>query len=47
MAIGEKVVPKIPELTHQIKGHLIKKIKENPKIVTERYIVKNGKMQKI
>jgi len=47
MAIGEKVEAKIPELTHQIKGHLVKKIKENPKIVTERYIIKNGKMQQI
>jgi len=47
IAIGEKVVPKIPELTHQIKGHLVKKIKENPKIIKERYIVKNGKIQQI
>jgi len=47
MAIGEKVVPKIPELTHQIKGHLVKKIKENPKIVTDRFIVKDGKIKQL
>ena len=47
MAISEKVVPNAPELTHQIKGHLIKKIKENPRIVQDRYTVKNGKIQQI
>lgn len=47
MAIGEKVVPKIPELTHQIKGHLIKKIKENPNIVNDRFIVKDGKIKQL
>ena len=47
MAIGEKVVPKIPELTYQIKGHLIKKIKENPSIVKDRYIVKDVKIKQL
>lgn len=47
MAIGEKVVPNIPELTHQIKGHLIKKIKENPNILRDRFIVKNGKTKQL
>ena len=47
MAIGEKVVPKIPELTYEIKGHLIKKIKENPNIVKDRFIVKEGKIKQL
>lgn len=47
MAIGEKPYHKILETSKQIENHLFKKVVENPNLMKERYIIKNGKITRI
>ena len=47
MAIGEKPYHKIVETSKQIESYLFKKIGENPNLIKERYIIKNGKIKRI
>lgn len=44
MAIGEKPYRKIIEISNQFESYLVKKIRENPNLIRERYILKNGKI---
>ncbi|MFX1338822.1 MAG: (Fe-S)-binding protein [Promethearchaeota archaeon] len=47
MAIGETPYHKILETSKQMENHLFKKISENPNLMKERYIIKNGKITRI
>ncbi len=44
MAIGETPSLKVPENTKKIQRHVVKTISENPNLLVDRYIIKNGKI---
>ena len=47
LAIGEKPIHKIVDTAKKIENHLFKKVSENPSLMTERYVIKNGKICRI
>ena len=47
MAIGEKPYHKIIDTSNQVASCLFKKVGENPNLMKERYIIKNGKITRI
>lgn len=47
MAIGEKAAHTIVEASEQIKKAIFNKIRENPCLLTERYIIKNGEIKQV
>jgi Fe-S oxidoreductase len=47
MAIGEKPTHQIVNTIKQMENHLFKKVGENPTLMTNRYLLKNGKIVRI
>lgn len=47
MAIGEKAAHNIVKASEQIKKSIFNKIKENPHLLAERYVIKNGEIKRI
>ncbi|TFG30239.1 MAG: (Fe-S)-binding protein [Promethearchaeota archaeon] len=47
MAIGEKPSHQIVNTIKQMENHLFKKVGENPTLMTDRYLLKNGKIVRI
>ena len=47
LAIGEKPIHKIVDTAKKIENHLFKKVSENPSLMTEKYVIKNGKICRI
>jgi Fe-S oxidoreductase len=44
MAIGEKPVHRIEEVKSQLVNNMIKAVSENPEVLKQKYIIKNGKI---
>ena len=47
MAIGEKPLHKILEASKQIEKSIYEKIRENPNLIAERYVIKDGEIRRI
>lgn len=47
LAIGEKISHRILESLEEVQNHVIRKILDNPSIMSDRYIMKNGTLKKI
>ena len=47
IAIGETPQLKILENTEKLNKKIIKKLSENPKLITEKYIIKNGEIKRL
>ena len=44
MAIGEEPPHRIGEIDRQLRRDVVKKIIEHPEILSERYVIRNGKI---
>jgi hypothetical protein len=47
MAIGETPVHHVNETLRNIMGVVMKKMAENPNIMTDKYVARNGKIQRL
>ena len=47
MAIGEKIPHRIAEVKNQLMNNMISKISENPDILTNKYRIKNGNIERL
>ncbi len=47
MAIGEKPIHKIIDATKKIENYILKRVMDNPRILREKYTIKNGKFNQV
>ncbi|MFX1339393.1 MAG: hypothetical protein ACFFDK_12345, partial [Promethearchaeota archaeon] len=47
IAIGEKPIHKIVDATKRVENYLLKRVMDNPHIIRDRYIIKNGKFNQV
>ncbi|MCP4750748.1 MAG: hypothetical protein GY866_07640, partial [Proteobacteria bacterium] len=47
MAVGEEPLHRIAEISKGLRTNLITKISQNPNLLTDKYVIKNGKVERV